>query len=479
MILLYILFVAFIVEFLVKRLFNKELYTSNDVYRLKRYPYINTIQIDEVFSQCSVSTNADCHNITTPLIINDKNGEHIVTLKPNSNNKDSGFLLPNFSAYNDKFKCTPSVGTALLVVDDYAALKKGGTSRMELYCRCKYPELMTNNKSSKLDCTIPVGCKPGGKLIVPKDQNGDYKDPFVFGKCECNKKYTKPDVTVAGPVCRSLVITEITSDDWSMLFKSNESFTIPSTGGNPYVDPDFLRMLPSYVTTLPNPCNVDIRTGKPIPKTEAQVVLINGIATCLPTKLDGKYVTIQTDTDYLFNNNGRYPNAISFASNNVKNKVFFFFTAKSEDMHIGFVYPRSSFSRNSHYLFIHPTGDVDPFYNTTKPGTSNRPELKDFTKIDWKQYVVRVFNTDNGSLKGTHTLLGCKAPPDPDSGVTLCINEENGRLRKTVNLNYFNVYSLDIANKIINQAYQQQNTNPVEKVHEREIRLKLSEFGDI
>lgn len=460
MILVYIIFTAFIIEFCLKRIFNKDRYSNDETFKLTRFPYTNSINIEKPFEKCIIGASRDCHNLKHSLTVLDDKRDHIVTLHPTENEKE-GFILPNYDRYKD-FKCTPALGTAVLVVDDFNTLEQGGPSHTELHCRCKYPNLMTN-RLTNLDCTIPVGCQPGGKLIVPKDDQDNFKDPVVFGKCECPQKNTTPAKDdMNGPFCRSLTISELDQSEWTKLFKSGEYLKVKDEP-DALVSKSFIRSLPDQIKEIPNPCSVDLRSGKPISSDDVQLQFVNNIATCLPMHLDGRYVTIVTDTDYLEGNDGRYPNAVTKATDTPSQLMFMFFTKYgSETIYIGFKYEKSTFSDQPHYIFRHNI-ETEYFRNLT-PGYKNHKAYQIENRlpiIDWSQ--LEVFYAEDRDEPTSKARLPTRltACDDVEAGRVhnpfdeahrppLCINTDTGRLR---NLNAINetipLYEVDLKNNFI------------------------------
>lgn len=175
-------------------------------------------------------------------------------------------------------------------------------------CKCKYDHLITKHTLFD-ECNYDVACNGYGYL------KSITNNPMLNGECICTAKNTyKTFDTKYGPKCQKERFFE--------LKYNNVNYEHELKVTSHYIDLEYKKFF-SYPETrsLPNPCNYDAVTNEPISELFSQIknVLVNGkfIAMCHP--LDNRYTTVLFESDYLFNNNGKFANAIKKVSNKNSN----------------------------------------------------------------------------------------------------------------------------------------------------------------
>lgn len=459
-----IVFIIVIREFLIKHVFHADRTYKQPAFSLKRYTYVDdVVQLEsrELFSVCKVDDDKDCHNINYPLDIRKHSGEQIRALPP-SNSQDKGYIIPHEDI--GEFSCTPALGTAVLVIANYEKLVNGMSSSLQLFCHCKYPQLMTNvNGGIMTDCTQINACRNGGILSVPKDDDNKYKDPLLFGRCTCPLSNTvEYHDTDTGPECRFKTVRDLSVEEHSDLFLGYKK-TVPYILENKFIDPSFIGEFSSDVAQhLPNPCLYDYKTGKRIPTYEVEIMLLKDIATCVILKLNSRYVSMITDTDYLKNNNGRYPNAVFdvLDTENTKNAItvpaFYFPSYLSNKPIFGtmvvpwadayfkpkpiYDYDNRPFILKGENFYFRPRlpGNYEPYCNVLKHNYMNDKQLKfddmcESTSIDRlefdsyyyrNQYEYYHFKTCNEYIKQNWTMGETDITNRKENAIDVCLAED-------------------------------------------------------
>lgn len=475
MILLVLICFLFVYELLKNHLFHEQRYISQN-YSMARYKYIKPIQTtiaSDLFKVCKIDNNINnienCKNINVPISIRDGSGNLIIALPP-SQTKEDGYIIPDMELEN--FECTPSVGSAVLVIVNYDNYAHGGTSKLQLYCQCKYPQLMSHHNINAIrgDCTYKNNCAHNGTLHVPQDSNSKYMDPLIHGRCSCPLADTVAYHDFEnGPDCRYKTVKDFTPYEFNNTFfpetidnyKGNAPIT-PSTSTaiidypkpmfleKKYIDPEFLaEFLDDGVEyALPNPCNYDYKTGERIDPSEVKVMLINNIATCVVTKLTSKYVTLITDTDYLLNNDGKYPNAVMNVAGNGDYYAVMFFPDKifSTLPMIGTMVlnnddnlasPQSDIGGN-YYFRPRLPGNWEPYCNVLARNKTLGTNIdyaglcydQDIEKVYWPSYFQNYYNNYHNlrtceHYKSLGLTMGTKDKLDYDHEVIdVCLTEE-------------------------------------------------------
>ena len=244
---------------------------------------------------------------------------------------DEGWCLPSafsdidFSGtapvpIKDKTRnCNPNTGSWLL-----AQLGRDDgkfDSSYNWICKCRYPSLMTNAQHNVLnDCTEAVGCSPHGKLDV--ESQAGRVDPYVKGFCECEAAYKGDFDKAIGPVCVEENILDYGLNNvWGIIGANFDRLD------KRFISPKFLELFPEEQRDsleLPDPCKYDSFTLKKVSGCEVRFFTISGVQAALCVTLDGNHVAHMSDTDYLKNNLGRYPNACMYTgAHSVRSKLHY------------------------------------------------------------------------------------------------------------------------------------------------------------
>lgn len=271
--------------------------------------------------------NRSCVHVPSAFLVQTYNEETItIPASSKTNNKDEGWCLPSTFASIDfasgspvpiqesKRNCNPNTGSWIL-----AQLGQDGGSFDSSYnwvCKCRYPSLMTNlNHSISQDCLLPVGCQPYGSLD-PASVAGKV-DPYVKGYCVCNKGYQSDFDKTVGPIC---VEKNVGDTDYETIWQVGlNNFTKLDKS---FVSTKFLDLLPVALRSnpvLPDPCSIDAFSLKKTSGCKVQFYKINNtnVAMCVTTNLN--YIAFTSDTDYLQNNHGRYPNSCLYTGSHEQN----------------------------------------------------------------------------------------------------------------------------------------------------------------
>lgn len=258
-----------------------------------------------------------CIHVPNPFPVLNANGETVdIPRSSKTGNTDEGWCLPSAFAdidfsgktpapIQDKTRnCNPNTGSWLLAQlgqDD-----GNFDSSYNWICKCRYPSLMTNAQHNVLnDCTEAVGCSPHGKLDA--DSRAGRVDPYVKGSCECEASYKNSFDKTVGPICVEKNILEYGVNKlWDIL-----GFDFVKLEKR-FISPKYLDLFPEEQRDslrLPDPCKYDSFTLKKLDGCEARFFDISGLQVAICVTLDGSHIAHLSDTDYLKNNNGRYPNS--------------------------------------------------------------------------------------------------------------------------------------------------------------------------
>lgn len=259
-----------------------------------------------------------CVHVKHDLTVNDRNDDVIVIPK----NRDSsvGWCLPkNFENIDQDAddggatgipkeidrNCNPKTGKWLLAQlgDD------GGNfdSSYNWICKCTYPNLMTNLTSTMSDCMRPVGCGDHGELDELSRKG--LVDPYREGRCVCDNFYESSFEDSTGPVCVPRNIGKA-GKTLHQLYLEND-MTWGEGISHDYVTKLLVNSIDRKYraqSIIPNPCNVDALTGIYTNGCKAVKTRIDGKDTVICVSVRGDHVTATNDSDYLLNNNGKYPN---------------------------------------------------------------------------------------------------------------------------------------------------------------------------
>lgn len=264
-----------------------------------------------------------CVHVNSPLRVslNPQGNSDFVTI-PANEHEDEGYCLsrvfaniidngtengqPGTDVANN---CNPHTGTWLLVRQ--SAL---GDSTYNWICQCRYPNLMTNLTTIFSDCMKPVGCQPHGRL--DDDTSAGKVNPYVSGRCVCEKSYESGYDKTVGPICVPRVV--FSEDNLPQNVYRDHNLNMYSRLHWPS-DRDLLDNRLGTISGnnpeglyLPNPCHYDAVTYKRLPVT-LQCSLVSEkigkerVAYCVQQHPNA--VVLRTPRDYLLNNNGKYGNA--------------------------------------------------------------------------------------------------------------------------------------------------------------------------
>lgn len=289
---------------------------------------------------CADKKKADlrCVHMSRPFRYTQDDGS-VQTIRANLE-PHLGWCLPSEFERRLDSNCNPNTGRWLLTRE------KGEAS---FVCRCRYPNLMTNSSSVKDDCSLPVGCYPGR---LDEDSRAGRVDPYTSGFCNCPASYYPDFDPTVGPLCRPNSILDEPRGDNGLAdvlaargLESNYK-VLPISHASPL----FLQLFdgsrnnPSNDPRLPDPCSIDVLSGRAFTRDEEGCYLerkwiafdfasersvltrFNGQST--KRQFDGgkivvycdsrnpRFLPVQTSSDYLLNNHGRYPNACLRLSDN-------------------------------------------------------------------------------------------------------------------------------------------------------------------
>lgn len=234
-------------------------------------------------------------------------------------NKDenTGYCLPiNFKDIKNKKdierKCSKLLGDWVLT-----SLNTSNQKSYNWLCKCKYPQLMTNQNTAYSNCTKMVACQ--GKGILDEKSLSGLIDPFINGKCECQKDYKSSRDNIIGPKCIPKKFYEL--DNYEMFETRDINCRYLSSNNSEHISPYLKNKLTSNFDLI-DPCSLDSITkdyldqdccklknvvvfeknklGKPFGKKyEASMCIANNKLGCITTK---------SMSDYLNKNGGIYPN---------------------------------------------------------------------------------------------------------------------------------------------------------------------------
>lgn len=273
-----------------------------------------------------------CIHVPNSFPVLSASGETVdIPRSSDTGNTDEGWCLPSAFAdidfsgttpvpIKDKTRnCNPNTGSWLLAQlgqDDGKF-----DSSYNWICKCRYPSLMTNAQHNVLnDCTEAVGCAPHGKLDA--DSRAGRVDPYVKGTCECEATYKSSFDKVIGPVCvEENVLDYGLNKVWDILGFDFDELE------NRFISLKFLDLFPEDQRDslrLPDPCRYDSLTLKKVSGCKADFFDISDQQVVICVTLDGDHIAHVSDTDYLKNNYGKYPNSCMYTgAHSVRTKLFY------------------------------------------------------------------------------------------------------------------------------------------------------------
>lgn len=242
-----------------------------------------------------------------------------------------GYCLPAAAERDKRRNCNPNTGDWLLMLttsrpDDSTDSKSSSSERNVVggynwICRCRYPNLMTNLSGVNSDCLRPVGCSPG--RLDDRSSVGAV-DPYAEGRCVCPSSHRSAYDETVGPICTTRTVLEY-EGGFSSLYEAMGLATDYPVLADGFVSRQFLQILYSGDNGkgerrrnhfLPDPCSIDILTGRPFASDEPGCKLAKrhllpnvGDYVVFCESSDARYAPVQTSSDYLLNNHGRFPNA--------------------------------------------------------------------------------------------------------------------------------------------------------------------------
>lgn len=259
-----------------------------------------------------------CVNIPRPFTVTLEGGRELVL--PRNANANEGWCLPAafkdvrvdksgklYPSFNEKRNCNPNTGDWILsrLFADEAV-----DSSYNWICRCRYPNLMTNIGDLTSDCVRPVGCRPNGEL--DERARAGLVDPYRDGTCICGSGYTPDTEPNVGPVCKPRNVTDYGLDNlYDKLLPSEPNWVPLPVSMVDRVFLDLFPVLPLSSIKLPNPCQFDAYDGKWLADDgcEARTVLVDGKERTMCFALNADHLAFVSETDYLLNNGGQYPNS--------------------------------------------------------------------------------------------------------------------------------------------------------------------------
>lgn len=247
---------------------------------------------------------------------------------PANENSDQGWCLPSTftNVYFDtdtgeakpadeqKRSCNVNTGDWLL------SRLTVNSSTYNWICRCRYPNLMTNSSDSMSDCSKPIGCMPHGQLDS-RSRKG-LIDPYNSGSCVCDAGYKAGFESNIGPVCVPEQIINFGLNETYQLFNMNFTNVLSHDA----ISQEFLRLFSPEQRPnlrLPDPCSIDSFSGKNIDSSKCSVIFatIDNQRRAMCTSYSPDYIVHTSDTDYLLNNGGLYPNSCLYTGMTTHNRM--------------------------------------------------------------------------------------------------------------------------------------------------------------
>lgn len=171
-------------------------------------------------------------------------------------------------------------------------LRRTNDGKFAYFCLCKKPHIYVNDPETG-DCTHYNGCRTNGKMMD--------------GNCVCNDGYFKSTNELGVENCKPRSI-----------FKDSNMLNILD---RKFVDPNYLALIDETVN-LPNPCNIDIVSGRLYENVGMIKTTDDGSIVYCDVQ-DPRFVTIQVNDDYLKGNGGKYANAIFKYSNASSTEIIY------------------------------------------------------------------------------------------------------------------------------------------------------------
>lgn len=230
------------------------------------------------------------------------NGQTFV-LKASKNESDGYCLLDGIEP---QFDCTEKYGgeRKLVIVKN-----KDGNDSYQHHCFCKEPNVFINKGSTQTDCSLFVGCLKNSLPIEKLPPNFD-KNTFL---CPCTKGFRPRLLKDGGPDCVPAIWRDMVLENY-ISGTRYENDTI----GEEMISSDLLLRYTEAERKkirLPNPCYAYGHNPpflKPVSfihpsskKTIFHCPFLNNVT----------YESIRYNSDYLKDNNGKFPNGYNYLPN--------------------------------------------------------------------------------------------------------------------------------------------------------------------
>ncbi len=258
---------------------------------------INKTRFDSECTYC-LRPNAKCIHYDEVVHIYEQ------ILPPNSN-QNEGYCTPVYSrAYNNDTpitlpQCNINTGIRILI-------KANSESQGYIFgCKCKEPNLISQETPLLSDCNQVVGCK-NGKLKPDWLDTSIIINNLKTLQCTDCGNFTIADRDYLGyPVCRPINYLESPVDPDNLQNTSIE--LLPLT--HEAIDPKFVKSF-NYPKSrhVPNPCGFDVFTGSPFLHGECKLCKTRSSDIWYCSSYNSNVATIQFEDDYLKNNHGQWSN---------------------------------------------------------------------------------------------------------------------------------------------------------------------------
>lgn len=257
------------------------------------------IKLCNTNSECNISIQEIC--ITVDKLTNVYVYDRIHPIQINNANFNG--ICGKLSNDKKTLTCSPEKGGRFHLYKD-----KNLKSTYSWFCKCLHPWIF--DKPYELDvfsdCSYYKGCTNREYTINDKQLN-DPTEIYNSISCKClNHEY---QIKTQGVYqCRSgnyfQITDNVVEDKYNLSINEIDKSWIQANFGT--VE-NFKRLRPHGI---PNPCLYDAMTNKKIDDLEDKIGIdnTNGIYFCFSKS--PQYVTIQFTSDYLANNDGKYPNGI-------------------------------------------------------------------------------------------------------------------------------------------------------------------------
>lgn len=251
-------------------------------------------------------------------------GDGRMTIIPKNDAPDQGYCL-RFTDKRGRLCSEKNGGEWIFVCDNNNTNGNDNVQKSYSYvCMCTAPNVFSRSTYYG-DCDNFRGCRHVDKRVgislhnnASKEMNDDddggeqrirpknWTHVSEISGCKCASGYrsVKVDGHLRPPQC---VRSTIFEDFSTLYFHALDP---------KYINPDYLggRAVNGHVK-LPNPCSYDAITGELIPLAQSSPIRLSksGAAYCHPTSYG--YAVVTFNSDYLINNDGKYPNAVVKVAN--------------------------------------------------------------------------------------------------------------------------------------------------------------------